>query len=373
MEAQTLSSTVRSLPNNKEVTEQFKRHKLTIDFVKWEDTGRTKGSCWGPNISDVTLDVKDKSYPIIGTQNFVDPTMDMDISKFSVNVGNEKKGTKQMKRISFKEYLQNIDKYLSCKVDGSMFLERDEKILTSAQCCILPLKDGKVSFNVKIQNYQYDAEDPAVLCVVVSPHGTSAQLLTERGQKIYFNKCGEKASYQAERLKDVRAKAGKSLEGPMSQEEKEDNVLFVFQIPLKQKEKTRSSKGYEINECVMMCASMSMPKSKGGNEKSMSRSRGIDHAQLSVGESEGDWKENRSITIKRDERFPIRCTIQYYRVTDTNEIPDEVIEEISGQVWKFYDLAPHTEKGSLVVENSKRVTEADLPSRPVTSGSFFNF
>lgn len=67
-------------------------------------------------------------------------------------------------------------------------LPSDEKNPVSAQDCILPLKDGQVSFDVRIHNYQYDQDDPAVLVVVASQHGTPAQLLTEYKQKIYFNK-----------------------------------------------------------------------------------------------------------------------------------------------------------------------------------------
>lgn len=373
----TLFSTVRSLPNNDNVVQQFKRHKLNIGFIKWEDTARTKGSSWGPNISDVTLDVDGQSFPIIGTENFKDPTFDMPIARFSANVGNEKLcavgGEGPMQRIPFKQYLENLSEYVSSTIKGSMYLPRDEKILTSAQSCVLPLHDGKVSFNVRIHNYQYDSEDPAVLVVVVSPHGTSAQLITEYKQKIFFNKCGQKAPYVAERLADVRSAAGKSTEGPMSQEEKEQNVLFVFQIPLKQKEKPpRPSFMYEC--CTM---SASMPKSMMAlpSLALAASPRGMDHAQLSVGESQGPWTgSSPRYILERDARYPIRCTIQYYRVTDSDTIPDSAVEEIAHQVWKFYDEAPAAEKGSLVVNPpSGRPTEPILPPQPKVSSSFFQF
>lgn len=223
--SKSLFDTVRSLPGDSSVVDRFKRGKLNVSFVKWEDTARSKGSCWGPNISDVTLDVNDKSFPIIGTDNWEDPTFDMSIDRFSVHVGNEVPfGTETLTRLSLKDYLQNIDKYVDAKINGPMFLPRDDKILTSAQSCILPLKDGKVPFNVRIHNYQYDSQDPAVLVVVVSPHGTSAQLVTEHKQLIYFNKCNNKAQYLAERLADVRSAAGKSTEGLKKRKNK---MLFL--------------------------------------------------------------------------------------------------------------------------------------------------
>lgn len=359
-------SSVRSLPNDSSIVRQFERNNLTIGFVKWEDTARNKGSSWGPNISDVTLDVDNKSFPIIGTKNYSDPTFDMSIDKFSVNVGNEKSKSGTMKNIPFKEYLQNLDQYISAKITGSMFRSRDSMIVTSAQSCILPLQDGKIAFNVRIHNYQYDVENPSGLVVVVSPHGTSAQLITESRQKIYFNKCGNKAPYIAERLSDVRKASGKLISGSMSNVEKENNVLFIFQIPLKQKERPRRNKSYDNFDLSSTTVKKSL-------SKPINKSRGMDHAQLSVGNSSGSWTGTTpGHTIERDAKYPIRCTIQYYRVTDTDAIPESIVEDISRQIWKLYVSTPISEKGSLVTEPpSGRITEPILPSRP--SGSIFTF
>lgn len=234
---QSLFSSVLSLIDKKD---QFNRHSLDIDLAKWQDCARNKNSSMGPNISDVTLNVKGQSFPIIGTNNYRDPTFDLPIERFKVTVGNEKSSS-TLKRITLKNYLKNIDSYIDCSCN-TLFSERDEVILTSAQTCILPLENGKVEFNVEIKNYQYDTEDPAVLCLVVSPHGTSAQLLTKYNQKIYFNNQGSTANYMAERLKDVRRREGRPLDGPMNQKEKEENALFIFQIPLRQRKQrfTRS-------------------------------------------------------------------------------------------------------------------------------------
>ena len=365
----SLFSTVRSLPNNPSVVEHFRAHKLNIGFVKWEDTARSKDSVWGPNISDVTLDVDGQSFPIIGTENFQDPTFDMPIDRFVANVGNETLcsigNEPPLTRISFKDYLQNLGQYVSSTVKGSMYLPRDEKILTTAQSCILPLHNGKVDFNVRIHNYQYDQDDPAVLVVVMSPHGTSAQLITDYKQRIYFNKCGRKAPYVAERLTDVRAAAGKSTVGPMTQEEKERNVLFIAQIPLKQKERPQYRQSLSA---MSMAAPQGVPEMSMRSSASLQRERGIDNAQLSIGESVGPWTgTSPRYTLERDPRYPIRMTIQYYRVTDSDEISDATIDDISRQIWKLYEEAPTAEKGSLVVNPPVgRVTEPVLPSRPVT-------
>ena len=60
--------------------------------MTWEDTGRSKGSCWGPNISDMTLAITEdyNLMPVIRRDNFSDETCDVKIENFKVNIGNEK-------------------------------------------------------------------------------------------------------------------------------------------------------------------------------------------------------------------------------------------------------------------------------------------
>lgn len=107
----------------------------------------------------------------------------------------------------------------------------------------------------------------------------------------------------------------------------------------------------------------------------LSESRGIDHAQLSVGDSVGPWTgTSPKYILERDARYPIRCTIQYYRVTDSAVIEDDVIDDISKQIWKLYEETPNEEKGSMVINDpSGRLTEPILPSKPHGIPPFFTF
>ncbi|MFO7626781.1 MAG: hypothetical protein R6V62_05950, partial [Candidatus Fermentibacteraceae bacterium] len=41
-----------------ELTRVCDRYGLNVVNVTWEDTGRYAGSCWGPNISDLTIQVQ---------------------------------------------------------------------------------------------------------------------------------------------------------------------------------------------------------------------------------------------------------------------------------------------------------------------------
>ena len=61
-------------------------------------------------------------------------------------------------------------------------------------------------------------------------------------------------------------------------------------------------------------------------------------------------------TIRRDERYPIRVTLQYYKSTDNGIITDEIMKGISQQLKTSRKHSDYV--GSLVTEyNSKRPTE----------------
>lgn len=166
---------------------------------------------------------------LIRKPDFAEISSDQDITKFKLVVGNESNSIKTM--ITLKEYLESIDKHTGNSKLKSMYLPRDEKILTSSQACILPLSDGEVEFNVKLYNYQF-YNTLAVLVLVCSLEDTSAQIVNGRDCTLYFNKANENANYIAEQLTDDRIRREVPLEGPMSNEEKQRNSLLIFQIPL---------------------------------------------------------------------------------------------------------------------------------------------
>jgi hypothetical protein len=59
--------------------------------------------------------------------------------------------------------------------------------------------------------------------------GTSAQVVQDGSQKLYFNKCGEKASFIGQRLTDNRKERGVATEGEMTKEEKQQVPSHVYQ------------------------------------------------------------------------------------------------------------------------------------------------
>ncbi|MCK4807682.1 MAG: hypothetical protein KAT09_08545, partial [Candidatus Aegiribacteria sp.] len=141
---------------------------LDVVNVTWEDTGRYSGSCWGPNISDMTIQVH--SYqngaehpslacmPVIRYPNFHDISADLDPENFYLLVGNEI--GEELAPVSLTDFVDNIRYYLhdSESWEGrehSLLAERDSVVLVSAQAVFLPIRDsGNAIFNPVLYNYQ---------------------------------------------------------------------------------------------------------------------------------------------------------------------------------------------------------------------------
>lgn len=364
-------STARRLAGN---------HGLAIQTVSWEDTGRCKGSSWGPNISDMTLEVNNRRLPVIRNPNFADLTWDVRMKDIPIAVGNE--AGEPMRKISLDEYLQNFRSYLHNPnewpgSERSLLADRDTHVLMSSQACFLPVpEEDESKFNVCLYNYQSSAKNPAVLVIVATSNGTSAQIIEgSRGQKLYFNKNGQKASFMAQRLKDNRKERGVSVEGAMSEAEKSQNMVMVIQVPLVQAPRQQNmygglnSYGGLMECCAEQCAQPQMSamsfgsgRGRGGARMRKSRKPDVDEAIIKVGASEGAYKEVDNVAIKRDERFPVRVTLQYYKATSNGAVSSEIIAGIADQLAKSQQFASSI--GSLVVGSSNRVTEPDLPTPP---------
>ena len=412
--------TVASLYSNSRVTSAAAKFGLSVNRVTWEDTARTKGSCWGPNISDMTLQQQPsgRNMPVIRKPNFSDESTDRPLGDFNVTVGNERGAA--LKRISLRDYLTNIDQYAVGKGEErnprlkSLLLPRDDQILTSVQHCLLPVVDGDCEFNVALYNYQSRADDPAVLVIVASSQGTSAQVVTGGTEHLKINIGGGAANYLAKRLSEDRRERGKAVEGAMDLEEQERNVLFIYQIPLKQKPRPAMRGGYDgaMFQCCAPAAGCAAPAAGACAPKSVfclessnceeednddscnmfddafeccvvnesrsakpaaTKAKGIEHAMLRAGAVKGDFKGVGQFTLERDERFPVRCTMQFYSLTDSAEIPEATFKEIREKIDKVERTG--TAHGSLVVsgatgratETTPDVTLAQREAQPLFS------
>merc|ERR1712137_875137 len=150
-----------------------------------------------------------------------------------LNVGNEK--GENLKQISLHEYLANVQKYLhypnrDCR--SLLAPSRDSHVIMSSQACFLPVEEGKdTKFNVCLHNYQSYPNNPAVLVIIASSSGTSAQIVDQSSQTLYFNKNGEKASFVAQRLKDQRREIGEYAPYHTSSFKAETDFAYAFSRP----------------------------------------------------------------------------------------------------------------------------------------------
>lgn len=345
---------------NYETIKNLESYGLKANRISWEDTARTKNSCWGPNISDMTLSVNGNLCPMIRKPNFTDVTYDLPISYFNLLTGNE--SGEPTKVITLKDKL----------LEMGLYRDRDEVILTSAQTCLLPCEKGKSNnFCVQLYNYQSSTSNPAVLTMMASNQGTSIQTLSSNKDMLYFNYQGNAYDFKAERLADIRTKrTGEKQQAvkkvsEMSQQEKQENVLMIFQVPLKRKV-TQQRGGYydyaceeEEEEEEESAGAMGMygdSDSDSYSDSDISKKAGVDMAALSLGEEKGIYKGYETELV-RDERFPIRCTFQYYRVTDDVNIEESVILDIKHTLDNLEKKS--IDFGSLVTSGeTERKTEA---------------
>jgi hypothetical protein len=358
------------------VRELAARRGLDVLDLTWEDTGRFENSSVGPNISDMTIQVQtcdeqgDQScrlhlMPVIRHPNFEDETGDVPLEDFAVLVGNE--DGEGLHSVKLKDVLGDLRSYLHTPdswggQETSLLAPRDTHALVSAQAAFLPIPaGGEAQFNPVLFNYQSIPGDPAVLTLLATREGTSVTVIdNERdgfaagqtwGQRLFFNQDGERASLTGTRLSDSDAAPADGQGGDRQVGEDDAaglNTVLLVQIPL-----VHRDRGYEADAA-------------GGGGEALESSAmpaapsDVEDAVIGHGEVEGPFTEIDGYEIERDERFPIRVTVQFYKATATGEVTDADLGEIETQIDRVYDEADYV--GSLVVDGpSDRPTEHDGP------------
>jgi hypothetical protein len=342
---------------------------LDVVNVTWEDTGRTKGSVWGPNISDMTIGVRDHSgalhpMPVMRFDNFTDTTADLRSDRFFLRVGNERGA--RLHTVTLADMLQETRSFLSDPGSwrgrgGSLWASRDEHVLVSAQACFLPIpKSGEATFTPVLYNYQSYADNPAVLTMVATREGTSVQVVENEGgylsEVLWFNDEGERAPFTATRLSDFQAKGG---DATSTGHEKGLDMVLVVQVPLKQKERPRPVYDMLGDMAYEMAAPAAAPMAGEGRSS-------VEQAVIGHGETEGPHKEIADLAIERDPRFPVRVTVQFYKATSTGEVTEADVREVRRQIDRVYADGDYV--GSLVTDGyTDRPTE--WTRRPVVEPS----
>lgn len=354
-----------AMAGDRAAQELARKHGLEILNVTWEDTGRAKGSAVGPNISDLTLQVAQVHprtearahalMPVIRHPNFADKSADLRLDDFFILVGNEK--GRAPSKLGLGKLLADPRKYLSKPGSwkgkrSSLLAPRDTKVLVSAQACFLPVpKGGEAEFTPALFNYQSYEGDPAVLSILATREGTSVTVIENRrgdaagygGQALYFNQNGERAPFTGKRLSDFKAAGGTDGASPKAAGEEGLNMVLLIQVPLKQRNPRRGGfLGFDgVSEGVQFSAAGAM---RGSSD--------VEAAVIGHGKPQGPFIEMAGLDIERDERFPIRVTVQFYKATSNGVVSEKDMAELAAQIRRVYERSDYV--GSLVVDGPTR-------------------
>ncbi len=358
----------KSMIRNQDAIRMASEYDLQILDVTWEDTGRYNNSTVGPNISDMTIQVEHKDprsgeaqlhlMPVIRYPNFSDLTADVPLQRFSVLTGNEK--GEDVEPVLLADVLEDLRSHLT-KPDSwagrkqSLLAERDSHVLVSAQAAFLPIPEGgEATFNPVLFNYQSYLGDPAVLTLLATREGTSVTVIDNQrdgfdagrtwGQRLFFNKDGERASLTGKRISDFQAEQGDrddttTLPSVTATAEEGLNMVMLIQVPLKQKEPFYSA-GNSADSDLMYEAAPAPTAS--------ARQSNVEAAVIGHGAVEGPFTEIDDLAIERDPDFPIRVTVQFYKATSNGVVSAEDLAEIDTQIKRIYDDADYV--GSLVTD-----------------------
>lgn len=367
--------------------------------VMWEDTGRTVGSCWGSNITDLTLQIqsggttKAHLLPVVRFSNFEDKTGDIPFDQIFVKLGNQLRedvSQDELQVITLKEYLEDLPKYAGIKVRaGSLYCpEKDSHVLMSAQACFLPVpQEGSVEFNPVMFNYHSAAGNPACLAILVCQEGTSATILdnaTDRaswGQNVYHRNGSKKTRLLAKRQNDFRQEQAQAL-GIKAEEvvvEEDANLVLLIQVPLKQKTVERyrgqqasvRSRGLEAVYGIIMdeiCSkgiTSSFTSSFSGSAQHFAMRDDVEDAFITKGQNQGDFNLWKHDEIERDTQLPIRVTVQLYKTTSNGVVNDSTALAVVSEILRCYDQAEFV--GSLVVGKQFAKKDGKLTVRPTVN------
>jgi hypothetical protein len=350
------------------------RRTLAVQNVNWEDTGRAMGSSVGPNISDLTLQVRHKDargqfhsalMPVIRFPNFTDRTGDVPADRFFVRVGNERAG-QALRSVPLTDVLKNLKGFASVPSSilgsGNLLAARDSHFLVSAQAVFLPIpKEGKAEFNPVLFNYQSAPGSPAVLSILVTRQGTSVTVIENKadegsaavgwGQELYFNNGGQRAAFTAERKSDVEARI-QAQGGPQTQDDasalqRGADVLFLVQVPL-----VHANRGYlgGLMPATPAAAPMGGMKKSAAAAESVAQDRAgsdVEQAVLGHGPNLGPFNEGHGLRFVRDPKFPIRITVQFYKATSNGVVSEADLDGVARSIGGVYEHADYV--GSLVM------------------------
>ena len=114
-------------------------------------------------------------------------------------------------------------------------------------------------------------------------------------------------------------------------------MVLLIQVPLKQKEPMTYDTLAEFDDMdtgIMYCCAAAPSD--------------VEEAVIGHGKVEGPFTEIDGLEIERDDSYPVRVTVQFYKATSNGVVSEEDMADIAAQINKVYKQADYV--GSLVVE-----------------------
>lgn len=390
-EYQAVVDRVAGMTGDEGLYSRVQARGLDVLDIAWEDTGRAMGSAIGPNITDLTLQVRNKDpqggwhtalMPVIRFPNFTDRTGDIPADRFFARVGNQRDGAEGLDTVPLTELLGDLRAFASkpddIKGSGNLRAQRDTHFLVSAQAVFLPIpRRGLAEFNPVLFNYQSAPGSPAVLSILITRQGTSLHVIENRpdqqsgagwGQETYFNNRGQRAAFTAERRSDVvqriEAQGGPITEDDKTALQKGADVIFLVQVPLKHSNAGVLGGLYSPKPAPTSTADLgalgfkdmaAAPMPRAANASRRERAD-VESAVVGHGPNLGPFSEAHGLSLVRDPAFPVRITVQFYKATSNGIVSNEDLDAIRKSI---RDVVAHADYvGSLVVPqgDAKRPT-----------------
>jgi hypothetical protein len=343
MAAQLVQTTVFS----PEALAALKASGLAPKTISWDDAARNKNSCWGPCITDVTLRTKGgPREQMVRPDNFTDKTSDLSADKLRLFKGRI--------AISLRTYLDTIQ--------AGLWQPRDAVVLARSQCCFLPL-GGRESVDFAVSAYSYNRNS---LIIVASAFGTSVYRADGSTQELLLDIRGDSHHYQAAKMVDKKSGQVVRDFADMSAQQKQENALYIYQVPIKSKYRSRGGDEVEVEESCEGIGLFDTGKSRsrgGGGSRGGGPTPIRDLgavARLGVGSRVGRTPELDTTELERDARYPITLTIQYYRISD-GPVSEAAARDVIAKLNALEHASAAT--GSLVVDAPVPAGSAAPPQR----------
>ena len=224
----------------------------------------------------------------------------------------------------------------------------------------MPLpRTGHAEFNPVLYNYQSEPGAPAVLTLLVTRQGTSATIIENNsgdqsfqgwGQQLFFNREGQRTTFTAERRSAVEHRIERQGEQGQDRGALEEgaDMLMVIQVPLVHRTRRDDVVADYADQAMPMAAPPASASRSAATERA--RESDVEQAVLGHGQDLGSFREMGGLRLRRDARFPIRVTVQFYRATSNGVVSDDDLRAVKANIDRVYNNADYV--GSLVVPES---------------------